>query len=63
MGRKLPHDVKEIEIVTRNEQMQRLFHDYEKHIGKPATLAAAMEWGLANGRASLPEVDPRSILN
>jgi hypothetical protein len=61
MGRNLPHDVKEIEDVTRNEQMQRLFHDYEKHIGKPATLAAAMEWGLANGRASLPEVDPRSI--
>jgi hypothetical protein len=62
MGRNLSHDVKEIEQVTHTEQLQLLFHDYEKHLGKPATLPAAIEWGLANGRIAEPKPDPKAIL-
>jgi hypothetical protein len=62
MGRNLPHDVKEIEQVTHTEQLQRLFHDYEKHLGKTATLSSAIEWGLENGRIAEPKPDPKAIL-
>jgi hypothetical protein len=48
--------------VTYNEQLQNIFHDYEKHLGKPGTLHDAIDWALANGKIVEPKVDPKVIL-
>lgn len=50
------------ETVTYNEQLQEVFHDYERQLGKPGTLHDAIDWGLRNGRMMEPKVDPKAVL-
>src|ERR1019366_4512530 len=44
------------------KDLQSLFHDYEKHIGRPGLPRDAIDWGVANGRVAEPKLDPRAKL-
>lgn len=44
---------------TYNEQLQRVWHLYEKEHGSiPSRLQDALKWGVTNGMLKLPEYDP-----
>jgi hypothetical protein len=45
--------------VTYNEQLQRIWHDYEKERGfLPASSREAVEWGAQRGMIEVPKPDP-----
>lgn len=46
-------------MATYNEQLQRLYHDYERaNGGTPATPREVVEWAMARGRLRAPAIDP-----
>jgi hypothetical protein len=45
-------------MITYKKRLQLLWHEYEKHIGRPAKLRDAVQWGLANGKLTEPRMDP-----
>jgi hypothetical protein len=46
-------------LATYNEQLQRLYHDYEKERGgAPATPRQVVEWAMAKGLLEAPRADP-----
>ncbi len=46
-------------MASYNEQLQRIWHEYEKEKGfLPATSRDACAWGVARGMIEMPEVDP-----
>ena len=46
-------------MATYNEQLQKIWHAYEKEHGfVPATARDAVMWGVQCGLISLPEIDP-----
>jgi|SRR5579871_5664502 len=49
-------------MVTYKKQLQTLFDEYERTIGRPGTPRDAIEWGLENGKIALPQLDPKSAL-
>jgi hypothetical protein len=48
--------------MTDREQLQTVYHEYERQLGRPGTLHNAVDWGLANGKLAEPEIDPRKLL-
>lgn len=48
--------------MTHKKQLTALFHEYERHIGRPATLRDVVEWGLGQGRIVEPQLDPVAAL-
>lgn len=45
--------------MTYNEQLQRIWHDYEKERGfLPASSREAVEWGAQRGMIEVPKPDP-----
>jgi hypothetical protein len=46
-------------MATYNEQLQRVWHEYEKELGYiPASLRDALKWGVAQGMIETPIPDP-----
>lgn len=51
-------------MATYNEQLQRLYHEYERaHGGVPATPRDVVEWAMAKGKLEAPEIDPVAMLS
>ncbi|MGO9663691.1 MAG: hypothetical protein ACLP66_10315 [Polyangia bacterium] len=48
--------------MTDRERLQAVYHEYESQLGKPGTLRDAVDWGLANGKLSEPQIDPKRLL-
>ncbi|MES2253647.1 MAG: hypothetical protein V4559_01255 [Pseudomonadota bacterium] len=49
--------------MTKNEQLQRAWHMYEKLNGQiPSSAREASIWGVQQGLISLPDVDPYDVL-
>lgn len=50
-------------MATYNEQLQRLYHAYEReHGGQPATPREVVEWAMSNGTLQPPTIDPVVLL-
>jgi hypothetical protein len=50
-------------VTTRREQLQNAWHEFERENGQlPATAREAVQWGVARGLISVPEVDPLAKL-
>jgi len=50
-------------MVPYNEQLQTLYHRFEKERGgTPATPREVVEWAMANGLLQAPDVDPVALL-
>src|SRR5574341_722629 len=50
-------------MATYNEQLQRVWHDYEKkHARAPSTPRDVVGWGVANGSLVAPKFDPLAQL-
>ena len=50
-------------MATYKEQLQKAWHEYEKHHGSvPATARDAVQWAVARGLIAEPEVDPLAKL-
>src|SRR6185312_2655485 len=50
-------------MATYNEQLQKLWHQYNLlHGGGPETPRAVVEWALDLGLLTLPELDPVQVL-
>lgn len=50
-------------MLTKNEMLQRAWHQYEKEIGHlPASAREASVWAVKKGFVSLPDVDPYDVL-
>lgn len=49
-------------MITYTKRLQQLFHEYERHLGKPGTLRDAIQWGLLNGKIEEPKLDPVAAL-
>jgi hypothetical protein len=46
-------------LATYNEQLQRIWHDYEREHGNiPATAREAVKWGVSRGMVEAPAPDP-----
>lgn len=46
-------------MATYNEQLQRVWHEYEKELGYiPASLRDALKWGVEKGMIETPTPDP-----
>jgi hypothetical protein len=46
-------------MATYNEQLQKIWHEFEKENGNvPATAREAVKWGVARGMIQMPKVDP-----
>jgi hypothetical protein len=46
-------------MTTYNEQLQKVWHDYERELGYvPASLRDALKWGVSEGRIEAPVPDP-----
>src|SRR6202521_2260703 len=53
----------EQEMTTYNEELQRIFREYEhKHEHAPTSSRVVVEWAVANGELQLPEIDPLDVL-
>jgi len=49
--------------MTKNEDLQQLFHRYQKeHGGVPDTPYKVVKWALANGLLAVPKFDPLTML-
>lgn len=50
-------------MTTQTEKLQNIWHLYEKeHDHLPTSAREAVDWGIQNGLATLPEIDPLDVL-
>jgi hypothetical protein len=49
-------------MATRNENLQRLWHQFERETGAPAGTRAVVQWALARGLLDVPRIDPVAVL-
>jgi len=51
-------------MATYNEQLQRIWHEFERMHGHvPTTAREAVQWGVRRGMIKVPEVDPFAKLS
>lgn len=49
-------------MITYKKRLQMVWHEYERHIGRPGKPRDAIKWALENGKLTEPKLDPTAKL-